>query len=157
MAVKKEILPVQGMTCANCAATIERTVKKLSGIRSASVNFATEELTVEYDTSSLSLADILSSAQSAGYDIPLKKIRIPVAGMTCANCASTIERGLTRKIPGLYKAAASFADESVSVEYIPGVASPEMMAEQITHLGYTPLTDQEPGENPPQIHITGTN
>jgi Cu+-exporting ATPase len=146
MAVKKEILPIQGMTCANCAATIEKTVKKLPGIRSASVNFATEELTVEYDASSLSLADILSAVQSAGYDIPLKKIRIPVAGMTCANCASTIERGLTRKIPGLYKATASFADESVSVEYVPGLASPEMMAEQITHLGYTPLTDQEPGE-----------
>jgi len=147
MAVKKEILPVRGMTCANCAATIEKNVKKLPGIRSASVNFATEELTVEYDTSTLSLADILSAVQSAGYNIPLKKIRIPVAGMTCANCASTIERGLTRKLPGLYKAAASFADGSVSVEYVPGLASPEMMAEQISDLGYTPLTDQEPGEN----------
>jgi len=147
MAVKKEILPIQGMTCANCAATIERTVKKLPGVRSASMNFATEELQIEYNSSLLSLLDIIQSVRNAGYDIPLKKIRIPVAGMTCANCASTIERGLTRKIPGLYKADASFADESVSVEYIPGVASPEMMADQISDLGYTPLLGQDEGKD----------
>lgn len=147
MTIKKESFPIQGMTCANCAATIEKTLKKLPGIQSASVNFATEELTVEYDMSSLTLADILSAVQSAGYEIPLRKIRIPVAGMTCANCASTIERGLTRKIPGLYKAAASFADESVSVEYVHGLASPEMMAEQISNLGYTPLLTQNSGED----------
>jgi len=146
MAVKKEILPIQGMTCANCAATIEKNIKKLAGIQSVSVNFATEELQIEYDASLLSLQDIIQSVQNAGYDVPVSKIRIPVAGMTCANCASTIERGLTRKIPGLYKAAASFADESVTVEYIPGLASPEMMTEQISDLGYTPLGDQKPGQ-----------
>ena len=48
-AVKHETLPIIGMTCANCVATIERNVKKLPGIQAADVNLANERMTVAYD------------------------------------------------------------------------------------------------------------
>lgn len=149
--LKKEIFPVQGMTCANCATSIEKTIKKLEGVKEVSANFSSEEISVTYDTLQLSLSQIFDAIKSAGYEVPLKKIRIPISGMTCANCATAIERGLMRKIPGLYKTAASYADESVTVEYVSGVASPEMMVSRITELGYTPLlqrdTEHEQSDN----------
>ncbi len=43
---KKETLQITGMTCASCAAAIERSVAKVPGVISSSVNFATEQLTV---------------------------------------------------------------------------------------------------------------
>ena len=42
-------IPVTGMSCANCALAIERTVKKLPGVKAASVNFATEQASLSFD------------------------------------------------------------------------------------------------------------
>ena len=43
----KSQFPVIGMHCASCALTIERALKKVPGVKGASVNFATEKATVE--------------------------------------------------------------------------------------------------------------
>jgi P-type Cu+ transporter len=67
---KQETLPVIGMTCANCAATIERNVRKLPGIESANVNLANERLTVAYDPVLVGHDDIVARVRKAGYDIP---------------------------------------------------------------------------------------
>ena len=44
---------------------------------------------------------------------------LPVTGMTCANCAATVERTLKKKVPGVTMAAVNFATETASVSYIP--------------------------------------
>jgi len=63
-------LPVTGMTCANCAANIERALKKkVSGIVSASVNFASERATVEYIAGVATLPDMISAIEAAGYGV----------------------------------------------------------------------------------------
>ncbi len=67
---KQESLPIIGMTCANCAATIERNVRKLPGIQEANVNLANERLTVAYDPSVLTHDDIVARVRKAGYDVP---------------------------------------------------------------------------------------
>lgn len=70
-AQQQEILPITGMTCANCAATIERNVRKLPGIQEANVNLASERLNVVYDPTQLSHDDIVTRVRKAGYDVPV--------------------------------------------------------------------------------------
>jgi len=65
----KSILPVLEMSCAVCANNVESAVKKLPGVRSAVVNFAAENLLVEYDPTILSLEKIQAAVQAAGYDL----------------------------------------------------------------------------------------
>src|SRR5260370_42441546 len=67
---REEILPIIGMTCANCAATIERNVRKLPGIQEANVNLANERLNVIYDPTQLRHDDIVARVRKAGYDVP---------------------------------------------------------------------------------------
>jgi Cu+-exporting ATPase len=67
---KQENLPIIGMTCANCAATIERNVRKLPGIQAANVNLANERLMVAYDPTILTHDDIVARVRKAGYDVP---------------------------------------------------------------------------------------
>ena len=68
MAAQKVTLPITGMTCANCAANIERALtKKTTGVVSASVNFATERLTAEYIPGVTSVDDMVLVIQQAGY------------------------------------------------------------------------------------------
>jgi Cation transport ATPase len=51
----KKTFNVEGMTCASCAQTVEKATQKLSGMQDASVNLATEKLTVSYDPTALNL------------------------------------------------------------------------------------------------------
>ena len=67
-------LPVIGMTCANCAATIERTLtKRVSGVTSATVNLATETATVKYDPSIVTLETLAEAVDRAGYTLVLPR------------------------------------------------------------------------------------
>jgi Cu+-exporting ATPase len=68
----KEQFKVSGMTCANCALTIEKKLKGTPGVREASVNFAAETVTVDYDPARISLVSIFDQVRDAGY-IPLGK------------------------------------------------------------------------------------
>ncbi|MCK5836107.1 MAG: copper-translocating P-type ATPase [Desulfobacula sp.] len=62
-------LPVTGMSCANCAANITRTVSQLEGVVSASVNFASERLLVTYIPTLVSLDTIVAEIQKIGFDL----------------------------------------------------------------------------------------
>lgn len=65
-------LPVIGMTCANCALTIERTLKKkVQGVSSANVNLADERVTVVYDPSVTDLNSMADAVNKAGYRLVL--------------------------------------------------------------------------------------
>lgn len=61
----KKTFKISGMTCAACASRIERFVKKLDGVTSASVNFAAESLTVDFEK--LGIKDIEAAVVKAGY------------------------------------------------------------------------------------------
>ena len=63
-------LEIGGMTCASCAARIERKLNKLEGVE-ASVNFATEEAAVVFDPAHLSVADLIEKVEQTGYTAEL--------------------------------------------------------------------------------------
>jgi Cu+-exporting ATPase len=64
-------LPITGMTCAACAARIERKLNGLAGV-SATVNFATRKASVDYDASELAPDDVLACIRKVGYDVAPK-------------------------------------------------------------------------------------
>jgi Cu+-exporting ATPase len=65
--IKKETLSITGMTCAACAARIEKVVGKMEGVDRISVNLATEKASVEYDPVITDLAAISGKIERAGY------------------------------------------------------------------------------------------
>ena len=66
-------LPIAGMTCASCATRIERGLNKLDGV-SASVNYATERASVDFDAA-VDPAELLEAVEAVGYSAQL-----PAAG-----------------------------------------------------------------------------
>lgn len=58
---------IEGMSCANCSATIEKALKRVSGITKATVNFSTEKGVVYYDNNQLKEDDIFNLVNKAGY------------------------------------------------------------------------------------------
>jgi Cu+-exporting ATPase len=65
---KNITIPVSGMTCTACSAAIERSLKKLPGIRTATVNFASEKAQVTYDPEAIRLSEIKGAIKKAGYE-----------------------------------------------------------------------------------------
>jgi Cu+-exporting ATPase len=143
MAEQKITLPITGMTCANCAANIERGVKKLDGVDTASVNFASEQAAVTFDPQQLHVRDVVTKIQKSGYNVTTAKVELPITGMTCANCAANIERTLNKKVPGIVSAGVNFASERALVEYIPAVVSIDDMIAAIEKAGYGAIAPDE--------------
>jgi len=136
MADKNINIPVTGMSCANCALAIERSVKKVTGVKAATVNFATEQASLSFDPDQVKVETLVEKIQEAGYGVAKATVDIPVTGMTCANCAMTIERTLKKKVPGVVNASVNFASERARVEYIPSVTGLDEMIQAIEKAGY---------------------
>ncbi|MBN1930631.1 MAG: copper-translocating P-type ATPase [Desulfobacterales bacterium] len=136
MAEEKIKLPISGMTCTNCALNIESGLKKLQGVKEASVNFADETANIVFDPEQLTFKDAIAKIYSLGYKVATAKVEFPVTGMTCANCALNIERILNEKVAGIVNASVNFAAERVYVEYIPSILSPYDMSRAIGKAGY---------------------
>jgi len=132
--VRTVTLKVTGITCAACSARIEKVLNKMDGVE-ATVNLAMEKATVQYDPNKYSLADIEAKIEKLGYGVACEKVTLDIEGMTCAACASRIEKGLNR-MEGVTSAAVNLATNSAVVEYKEGVTSVEDILEKIKKLGY---------------------
>ena len=72
-------LPIDGMTCASCAARVERSLNRLEGV-SASVNYATEQATVDYDVSRVSVSALVDAVTEIGYGARLPQAEAAAGG-----------------------------------------------------------------------------
>ncbi len=143
MSEKSIILPITGMTCANCAANIERSLDKLKGIREVAVNFASERANVRFDSNQTSVNDLVDNVQRAGYGVVSKHLDLPITGMTCANCVTNIERVLNKKVGGVLQASVNFASEHASIDYLPGIVNVGDIVAAIEKAGYGAIVPEE--------------
>jgi P-type Cu+ transporter len=146
---KQITLPVVGMTCANCVAAVERNSKKVDGVADATVNYASEKVTVVFDPSltdtKAATNQVIQRVKRAGYDIPTATIELPLLGMTCANCATTIQRRLN-KVDGVLEATVNFASEKANVTYVPGAVTRGELAAAVRKAGYDVVETEDPAE-----------
>lgn len=136
---KQLTLPVLGMTCANCVAAVERNTKKVEGVTDAVANFASEKVTVTYDPAVVDARkltmNVMERVKKAGYEVPTATAELPLVGMTCANCAQTIERRLN-KVEGVLEASVNLASERATVRYAPGVVTRTDLVTAVRQAGY---------------------
>ena len=76
--MKKSVLQIGGMTCIDCAKTIEKALNNREGVYNATLNFATEKVAVEYNPEQTSEAGIKKTIKEAGYQVvePKKRRKI---------------------------------------------------------------------------------
>lgn len=127
-------LPLEGMTCAACATRIEKVLNRLPGV-TASVNFAAATATVERADQTTPVDVIVGTIRKAGFDVPTRHIALAITGMSCAACATRIEKVLNR-LPGV-TAQVSFAGERAEIDYLPGLADPSTVIRQVEKAGYS--------------------
>jgi len=139
--IKKETLEITGMSCAACAAKIEKKLNKLDGVKQGNVNLAMEKAVVEYDDTLLDKQKITDVVKKLGYDInePVEDqsndVILAITGMSCAACAAKIEKKLN-KLDGVKSATVNLAGEKAVVNYDRSKVNTSEFIQMIKNLGY---------------------
>jgi Cu+-exporting ATPase len=132
---KQITLPVTGMTCANCVATIERNLKKVDGVQVAMVNLSSERATVEFDPMRTDLDGVIGRIQKAGYDVATGEANLLVRRMSDDNDARRLEKALSH-IEGVREVQVSFATERARLRYIPTLVSQADLRRAVAAAGF---------------------
>jgi len=135
---KQVTLPVTGMTCANCVATVERNLKKVDGVQSAMVNLSSERATVEFDPQLAGLPDLVARIQRAGYGVASGEADLIIRRMSDDNDARRLEKALSL-VDGVLEAQVSFTTERARVRYIPTAVSQADLRRAIASAGFEAL------------------
>jgi Cu+-exporting ATPase len=140
-------LPITGMTCANCVATVERNLKKLPGVASVTVNLATERASLEVDPGRVSQQALLERIRRAGYDVAIAETRFGLGRLSDDKDARRLEEVLVT-LDGVVEASVQFALESARVRYIPTVITTSELRSAIRRAGFKALEDDDAAEDP---------
>ena len=122
---------IQGMTCASCAARVEKVLKQLPGVTDATVNLATETATISGDTD---MASVERAIEKAGFSVPAESCTLDISGMTCASCSARVEKALN-KVPGVLDASVNLATEQATVKLAQGASAAALIA-AVERAGY---------------------
>jgi Cu+-exporting ATPase len=128
-------LPVQGMSCASCAARIEKKIGELEGVGQAGVNFGSESISVDFDPDRTSSDSIIQTIEKIGFSVPTVKATFPVEGMTCASCVSRVEKKL-RGLDGVTDVQVNLANERATVEYLDSHLGMKEFQSALEQIGY---------------------
>ncbi|WP_058996505.1 heavy metal translocating P-type ATPase [Haloarcula sp. CBA1127] len=139
-------LELTGMSCANCAGTIEESVGELDGVSSVDANYATDGGSVEYDPDVVSLADIVAAVEDAGYGVATETVTVGITDMSCANCADANEEAL-EGTAGVIDASVNYATDEAQVTYNPADVSRADLYDAIESAGYTPVREDSGSAN----------
>ncbi len=135
---KQLTLPITGMTCANCVATVERNLKKLNGVDTAVVNLSSERATIEFDPSLLGMSDVIARVERAGYGVAMGEADLIIKRLADDNDARRLEKALGN-LAGVLDAQVNFTAEKARVRYIPTVVSQAEIRRAVAGSGFEAL------------------
>ena len=131
---------VEGMSCAACAARIEKVVAAMEGVISISVNLAAATATAEFEPDRVSAEEIEARVAGLGFrftgDAASETVILAIGGMSCAACAARIEKVLGA-MDGVVSASVNLAAATARVEFDPGQVSLRRIREAVAGLGFS--------------------
>src|ERR1700694_2199992 len=148
MSKARILLPIEGGTCASCAATVQEALAGTGGVTSAAVNFATNKAAVDYDDAQTNVGQLIRSVREAGYNCGKASVTFTVTDLHYAPSVAPLERSLTA-VRGVVRAVANQATETVTVDYVPGVVSGEDLERAVEGAAFevaAPIAAEDPLE-----------
>src|SRR2546427_521976 len=148
MSKTRIVLPIEGMTCASCAATVQEALAGATGVTSAGVNFATNKAAIEYDAAQTNVSQLIKTVREAGYNCGKATVTFGIVDLHYAPSVAPLERSLSR-VNGVIRAVANQATETATVDYIPGVVSAEDLEKAVDAAGFVvaaPIAAEDPLE-----------
>lgn len=120
------IITINNLDCADCAAKVEKAVRRLEGIIDAQLSFTTGKLKVVYDSTKLNIASIINVITNLGYPVEaelpnqaapgLNKSFFIITGLDCGDCAAKLEKKING-LAGVINSSINFGAGKLTVEH----------------------------------------
>jgi heavy metal translocating P-type ATPase len=127
---EKSVLEIEGMTCAYCVGRVERALKAVPGVATATVNLATER--AEVTGIGLDPALLVKTVEDVGYSVSSHPVDLVIEGMNCASCVARVEKVL-KAVTGVTAATVNLATERAAVT---GSADGAALVHAVEEAGY---------------------
>jgi len=148
MSKARIVLPIEGMSCASCAATVQEALGSVGGVADATVNYATAKAAIDYDDAQTTVAELIKTVRAAGYDCGRASVTFGVEQLHYAPSVAPLEQAL-RRVPGVLRAAANQATETVTVDYVSGATTAKELERAVSAAGFAvaaPIAAEDPVE-----------
>ncbi|MCX7558185.1 heavy metal translocating P-type ATPase [Sulfitobacter sp. F26204] len=131
---KSVLVSIQNMTCGGCAARVARALEGVSGVQDVAVNLADEtaRFSIEIDQP---VTKPMQALDAAGYPARSQDLRFRISGLSCASCVGRLQNAFN-DVPGVVSAHVNLADESATLQFIPGLTTPQALAEIAMQTGF---------------------
>jgi len=125
-------IPIKGMTCAACAAAVQRALSKVKGVENAQVNLLTEKATIII-TEDVKVRQLISIVRATGYDIGKTSLYLQVHEID-QDSARLIEEKISQ-IEGVIEVKPDIVNKNLFISYIPTVIAENKILSDIKTLG----------------------
>jgi P-type Cu+ transporter len=142
MTTREQTLKISGMTCSACANRIEKGLSRIEGVEEANVNYALESSSIVYDPTKTNVNEFKERVERLGFSVVQEKVDFDITGMTCASCATRIEKKI-KEMEGVAKATVNFALETIAVEYDDSQIETGDMVNAVKKMGYELISKQD--------------
>ncbi|CAL5015515.1 unnamed protein product [Urochloa decumbens] len=142
---KVAVFEVTGMSCAACAGSVEKAVKRLPGIHDAAVDVLGGRAQVLFYPAFVSEEKIREAIEDIGFEAKLineevreKNIlvcRLHIKGMTCTSCTNTVESAL-QAFPGVQRASVALATEEAEIRYDRRIVAANELIQAVEETGF---------------------
>jgi Cu+-exporting ATPase len=158
-------IPIFGMSCQKCVGKVTAALKAVEGVVEADVSLQDKQGRVRVSDLGPDREQLLETVRNAGFKTTApdpepspesgtnssdekpetagstRTSIFVLQGMTCANCAQTIEKGVSR-MPGVTTANVNFAAEKLSVVYDPDQVKSDELVARVSELGYRATAEE---------------
>lgn len=138
----KIYLPLENVDNQHCADIVHKALAKIEGIVNNEVQVNNGRVLLEIDgEQNTIIKEAVNTIRSLGYGVPEVEKQYPVLEMTCATCATSVERTLSNA-SGVTSAAVNYATQSVKVSFIPIMTDGETLKELVVDAGYDMVVEE---------------
>lgn len=139
MAKLKEMdLPIEGMRCASCVLSLNKTFEKVEGVESVDADLASNKLHLTVNPKKLPFDEIETLVKNLGFELHTDEVTLKLNGMHCASCVMNVENFLIR-LDGIFDVKADLTSQTARINYDKTKVTVKDMEEVINSLGFEVL------------------
>ena len=128
-------LPIEGMHCASCVLSVNKTFGKIEGVEEVDADLAANKLHITVDTKKISYEDMERLVKNLGFELHTDEMTLRIQGMHCASCTMNVENFLIR-LDGIFDVKADLTSQSARIRYDSSKVTLDEIEKVIESLGF---------------------
>ncbi len=133
--LKSMDLPIEGMHCASCVLSVNKTFGKIEGVEEVDADLAANKLHITIDPKKISYEEMERLVKNLGFELHTDEMTLRIQGMHCASCTMNVENFLIR-VEGIFDVKADLTSQTAQIRYDSSKLDMDEVEKVIESLGF---------------------